>query len=362
MSFEKPTTEAELTEYCLRRLGKPVIEINCATEQTAARIQDAIQFFNEYHFDGLERLVISHLVTSTDITNQYIDLTKGTNEIQKITEVAEVGGPWYYTLSFNSNPSTAPGITLSQSTASQVQTHILGISSFSAGDISVSGSTAAGFSVEFKGNWAGSDVGLLAQSAFTGLGIGSTVTQTTQGITAYDPSGTNIINITRLLQLQGGSNSLLHSRNQIRGAAFGGIGANGGLFGYDLAQRNLELSEDMINPEKSIRYSRTNNKLYIEMDWTQDVKVGDYLVFEAYKIIDPTVYSEVYNDMLLKRYCTALIKRQWGMNLKKFGGIQMVGGVELNGQQIFDEGNEEVQKIEEEIQLKWEEPPQFFVG
>ena len=98
------------------------------------------------------------------------------------------------------------------------------------------------------------------------------------------------------------------------------------------------------------------------MDWDEEVDVGDYLVVECYRVIDPNTYTDVYNDYFLKRYATALIKRQWGTNLIKFEGMVMPGGVTFNGRQIFDDANEEIEKLEEEARLNWEQPVDFMTG
>ena len=105
------------------------------------------------------------------------------------------------------------------------------------------------------------------------------------------------------------------------------------------------------------------DKLYIFGDFEDDdIQKDDYIVYEAYKIIDPNSFSNVWNDMWLKSYATALIKQQWGINLIKFEGMQLPGGVILNGRQIFDDGTAEAEDLREKIRLEHERPPMFFVG
>jgi hypothetical protein len=113
---------------------------------------------------------------------------------------------------------------------------------------------------------------------------------------------------------------------------------------------------------RSIRFNRKTDKLYIDVNWSETFQVGDYIIVECYRILDPTEYTKVYNDMFLKMYTTALIKRQWGENMKKFGGIQLPGGVLLNGQQVYDEAVDEIKQIENEMQLKSELPVDFYTG
>ena len=98
------------------------------------------------------------------------------------------------------------------------------------------------------------------------------------------------------------------------------------------------------------------------MSWATDVSVGEYIIVEAYKILDPDTWTDVYNDRFLKKYVTAKFKKQWGNNLKKFAGIQMPGGVTLNGEQIYNEAVDEIDKLENEAQSSNVEPPNFMVG
>ena len=98
------------------------------------------------------------------------------------------------------------------------------------------------------------------------------------------------------------------------------------------------------------------------MDWSNDVTAGDFIVIECYRKLDPTTYTDIFNDIYLKRYTTALIKRQWGANLSKFEGVQMLGGVTLNGAKIFEEAQQDIEKLEEQIQLAYELPPNYMIG
>ena len=98
------------------------------------------------------------------------------------------------------------------------------------------------------------------------------------------------------------------------------------------------------------------------MDWNQDVKVDDFIIIECYRKLDPTTYTDIFNDIYLKRYATALIKRQWGSNLSKFEGVQMLGGVTLNGAKLFEEAQADIEKLEEQIQLAYELPPNYMIG
>lgn len=131
---------------------------------------------------------------------------------------------------------------------------------------------------------------------------------------------------------------------------------------YTQVQQHLTLLNQMLVGEKPIRFNKHMNRLYIDMDWLNFVKPDQYILVECYKIIDPSLFTDVYNDQFLKRYMTALIKRQWGMNMKKFDKVELPGGVTLNGQQIYMEADEEILRLENEMQDKYQLPPAMMMG
>jgi hypothetical protein len=131
---------------------------------------------------------------------------------------------------------------------------------------------------------------------------------------------------------------------------------------YQMTMQQLDLLSHVLVGEVPIRFNQHQNRLYIDMDWSQDVNVDDYIIIECYRKLDPTTYTDVYNDIYLKRYTTALIKRQWGANLSKFEGVQMLGGVTLNGAKLFEEAQADIEKLEEQIQLAYELPPNYMIG
>jgi hypothetical protein len=124
----------------------------------------------------------------------------------------------------------------------------------------------------------------------------------------------------------------------------------------------MGLLQDLLTPEKQLRFSRVTNKVHIDMDWKNQTTVGNYILMEGYAVLDPEQYTEIYNDMVVKKYTTALIKEQWGMNLMKFKNIELPGGISIDGESILAEALKDKERIEEEIQLKWELPPGFFIG
>ena len=243
------TTREQLKEYCLRRLGAPVIEINLDDDQVEDRLDDAFQFYREYHYDAVEMVYLKHEITSTDIANQYIPVPD-------------------------------------------------------------------------------SVVGVSRMLPFTNRS-----------------DGTNIFSIRYQLLI----NDLysLMSTNLIY---------------YAQVKTELELINQLLTGIKPVRFNRHMNRLYMDMDWTGDVDVGTFIIVECYRILDPETYRDVYNDMFLKRYATALLKRQWGENLKKFSGMQLPGGVTINADVIYQDALAEIDKIESEMQSRFELPVDMFTG
>ena len=258
------TSRALLKEYCLRRLGHPVIEINVDEEQCDDRVDDALEFFAEYHFDGVEKVFLKHKITATDITNEYIDMADPDSDV--------VGQDY---------PDGGPVISVRR---------VLPIANFNAFQTGF-------FNEEFQ------------------LRI--------QDLNTF--SGSSLIN-------------------------------------WQMSLQNFSMVDHLFTVQATVLFNRKQDKLYLETDWADKFDAGDILIIEAYRLLDPTQYTEVYNDIFLKKYCTALIKRQWGENLKKFEGVQLPGGVTLNGKTIYDEAIDEINKIEEEMNLKWELPPDGFIA
>jgi hypothetical protein len=132
---------------------------------------------------------------------------------------------------------------------------------------------------------------------------------------------------------------------------------------YQMTMDNIDLMSNMLVGETPIRFNQHQNRLYIEMDWANDVTADvDYLVIECYRKLDPTTYTDIYDDIYLKRYATTLIKKQWGSNLSKFDGVTMLGGVTMNGETIYSQAVEEQNTLEEEIQLAFELPINYMIG
>jgi hypothetical protein len=265
-----PATREQLKQYALRTLGKPVIEINVDDDQLEDRIDEALQYFAQYHYDAIRRTYLKYQYTQADK-----DRILG-NSSESVTKNS-VTTSW----SEGNNFLVVPESVIS----------VINIFPFSD-----------------KGNLNLFDVRY--QLRLNDL---------------YDFSSTSIIN-------------------------------------YDVVLRHLDFLDHVLVGEKPLRFNQHDNRLYVDMDWANDLTVGEYLVIEAYRKLDPTVYTDVYNDIYLKRYATALIKKQWGANLSKFNGVTMLGGVTLNGQQIFSEALQEIEKLEQEIRSSFELNPAMMIG
>ena len=251
------TSRQGLIDYCLRKLGQPVIEINVDEDQLDERVDEAVEFFQEYHFDGVEKVFLKHTITQTDIDNEYIPM----------------GDP--------ASPDGGPVISV---------VRVLPIPSFDS----------------FSGGFFNEEYQL------------------------------------RLIDLNNFYGSTLIHR--------------------EMMQQNFSLIEQLFSIAPTMLFKRKQNRVYLDTDWTTRFNVNDILVVEAYRSLDPLLFPEVWNDMFLKKYTTALIKRQWGENLKKFTGVVLPGGITLDGKTIYDEAVEEIRQIEEEINLKYELPADGYVG
>jgi len=248
-----PSTRQGLIDYCLRELGDPVIEINVDEDQLEDRVDEALQYYREYHSDATVRTYLKHEITAADVSNEYIELDSDIIFVSKMFPLAS---------NFN--------------------------------------------------------------------------------------SGRNFFDIKYQMMLNDMA-SLIHFA--------------GDLAYYEQMQQYLSLLDMKLNGQPQVQWSRRQNRLYIFGDFEDgDIEEGDYIIAEVYTIIDPSTHTAIWNDMWLKQYTTALIKRQWGANLIKFEGMQLPGGVVMNGRQYYDDANQEIERLREEIRMNHELPPDFFVG
>ena len=265
-----PSTRETLKQYCLRNLGKPVIDINVDDDQVEDRIDEALQYFAQYHVDGVERMYLKYLVTEADITRMTTDASESVTE--------------------NSITTTY-------------------------------------------------------KRADNFLVVPSSVISVINVFPLSDRANLNMFDVRYQLRLNDlydfSSTSIVH---------------------YQMTMQHLDFLDHILVGEKPMRFNQLSNRLYVDMDWGTDITAGEYLIFEVYRKVDPDTYTDLYDDLYLKRYLTALIKRQWGQNLSKFSGTAMLGGVTLNGPELFSSAIDEQQRLEEEIRLNYEEPPHMQQG
>ena len=248
-----PTSRATLIDYCKRRLGEPVIEVNVDEDQLEDRVDEALQYYQEYHSDATTRTFLKHEVTADDVSNEFIPIASDILFVSRLLPL---------TSSFN---------------------------------------TSRNF-FDIKYQMMLNDIADLMNFA---------------GDLAY----------------------------------------------YEQMQQYLSVLDMKLNGHPQTQFARRQNRLYIFGDFAdQDIKAGDFLLAEVYTIIDPSTHTSIFNDMFVKEYTTALIKQQWGMNLIKFEGMQLPGGVVLNGRQLYDDATSEIETLRQRVRDEHELPADFFVG
>ena len=279
----KPTTRQELVDYCLRQLGAPVLEINVDDDQIDDLVDDdAIQYFNERHFDGVERMYLKYQISDDDIKRASGSGTDGVG-IVTTTGTANVSGIGTITSNFYENSNFI-----------QVPDSVIGIERiFKFDTSSISGGM---FSIKYQ---------LFLNDLY-------------------------YFNSVELLQ-------------------------------YTMTKRYLEDIDFLLTTDKQIRFNKRQNRLYLDIDWKAQSK-DTFLVIDCQRALDPTQFTKVFNDSFLKRYLTLLIKRQWGLNMMKFSGTRLPGGIELNGRQYYEDAERELADIKQRMSLEYESPPLDFIG
>ena len=302
-----PNTRSSLKEYCLRSLGKPVIDINVDEDQVEDRIDEALQYFAQYHTDGVERMYLKYKVTADDVTR--LTKNKSFNDDEKGT--------------------VAENIELEEGTNTLEE---------GAGDI-----------IQETGS------ALLTEDS----DMVRTVYEETQNYLIVPDSVISVINI---FPLSDRANlNIFDVRYQLRLNDLYDFSSTS-IVHYEMTMRHLDFLDHILVGEKPLRFNQLSNRLYIDMDWAEDISPDEYLIIECYRKLDPSSHSNIFDDLYLKRYTTALIKRQWGQNLSKFSGTAMLGGVTLNGPELFSTAISEQQKLEDEIRTNYEEPPHIMQG
>jgi len=269
----QPASRQELLDYCLRQLGYPVLEINVDDDQLNDRLDDALQYFQERHFDGIERVFLKHKLSPAEKNV----LTSG---ITTTTSTSPVG---ISTASFTESQNFIP-----------LPDTIIGVNSV--------------FKVD-----------------------SSTISS-------------GLFNIKYQIFL----NDLYY---------YGALD----LLNYAMVKTYLEDISRIITPDVQLRFNKKQHRLHLDIDW-QMVGSEQYIVIDCYRIVDPSDFPKIYNDFWLKKYLTALIKKQWGQNLIKFVNVQLPGGITLNGRQIYDDAVKELEEIEYKLKNEYELPPMDMIG
>jgi hypothetical protein len=303
-----PNSRSTLKEYCLRNLGKPVIDINVDDDQVEDRIDEALQYFSQYHYDGIERMYLKYKVTADDVTRMRADINsftatdKGT--IQDNIELEE-----------------------GTSTTGDTTGDLLLETEFKILDETSTGATTTWTEAE---NY---------------LVVPSSIISVINVFPFSDRSNLNMFDVKYQLRLNDlydfSSTSIVH---------------------YEMTMKHLDFLDHILVGEKPYRFNQHMNRLYIDMDWEVAVSADEYMIIECYRKLDPTTFTDIFDDLYLKRYTTALIKRQWGQNLSKFSGTTMLGGVQLDGKELFSTALADQQKLEEEIRTTYETPVHMQQG
>ena len=279
----KPTTRQELKDYCLRQLGAPVLEVNVDDDQVDDLMDDALQLFNERHFDGVERMYLKYKLTQDDIDRGKADPTTGVGIVTTNATSTSISGYGTTTSSWYENSNFL-----------QVPDSVIGVEKIFKFDSSTISSGM--FSVKYQ---------LFLNDIYN-------------------------FNSIDLLQ-------------------------------YSMVKTYLEDIDFLLTTDKQIRFNKRQDRLYLDIDWASET-ADTYIVLDCYRALDPTNYAGVYNDSFLKKYLTALIKRQWGMNLIKFRGVKLPGGIEFNGREIYDDGQRDLDDIKERMASEYELPPLDLIG
>ncbi len=279
----KPNTKQGLIDYCLRQLGAPVLEINVADEQIDDLLDDTIQYFNERHYDGVEKMYLKYKITQDDIDRGRATGTTGVGIVTTTGTSTNISGVGTITSNFYENSNFI-----------QVPDSVIGIEKVFKFDTS---SISSGmFSIKYQ------------------------------------------------LFL----NDLYY---------FSSID----LLSYSMTKSYLEDIDFLLTTDKQVRFNKRQDRLYLDIDWGEKTK-DTFLVLECYRALDPESFSQVYNDTFVKKYLTALLKKQWGQNLIKFQGVKLPGGIELNGRAIFEDGQRELEDIKQKMSSEYELPPLDCIG
>lgn len=319
-----PTTRTEFKDWCFRVLGAPVVEINVDDDQVEDRIDEALEHYRNYHYDGVEQVYLKHQLKASEAT-----LT--TNNAENFSLGEKITG--------GTSGATAY-VTKDHRTSSA---NLLLV-------YKVNGTFQAGETIT------GADSSTVAT-----LGAGTPVVLRDYDL-RYIELPDLIFGVVKVYDIGQASSSknIFDLQYQLRLNDLYDLTATSLIY-YKTVMNHLALLDLELNGHTIMRFNRRQGRLYLDINWDTDAILGDYILVKCYRALDPDEFTKVWDDPWLKHYATALIKRQWGSNLKKFGGLALPGGVTLNGQELFDEANSEIRELDEQMIYK-SAPTEFFLG
>jgi len=323
----EPNSRQELIDTCKRRLGEPLIKINMTEEQADDRVDQALKYYYEFHFNGAERTYYKHVVTANNKSDAIYDCTvvaggTGYSNSDVITFTPDVQG-------------SGAEATITTDANGTILTCILDDNGDGYGTPPTVGITTSG-------------------------GSGASITCELGG---FIPMPENIIGAVKIFPIgnsESSTNNIFSIKYQIALNDLYTLTANS-IVPFFSAFQHIRLLEEILIGRMPIRYNRHKNRAYIDMDWDKTV-LGTYIIIEAFEIVDPDVWTDAWKDHWLLRYVTALFKLQWGNNLKLYTGTMLPGNIQLNGQTIYDEAMLEIQQLEDEMILSYSIPDSFIIG
>ncbi len=316
-------SKLDLIDYSLRKLGKPLINIEVASEQIEDRVDEALQFFQDFHYDGTERIYLKHQVTASTIN---VSSTVGfiPNEI-----VLAQTGTYFSILAITSPTSLLTRAVYSSS--------------------NVSNST------------------FVANAVLTGQSSGSVATfvahiqgDIEQGSVPISDMVTGIIRAIPWFQGTNSASFIFDPKYQVIMSTFQNLSSSSMIY-FEQLMEHISLIDQVLRPIDSLRFNRKMGRVFLDLDWSM-ANPGDFLIFECYRILDPEVFTSIYNDRMLKKLVTAKIKLQWASNTQKYQGIQLLGGVTIDSTTLMAQAVAEIEAAEEEIRNSYSESPIGFIG
>ena len=357
----QPTTRVEFTEYCLRKLGAPVLEINVDDDQVDDLIDDAIQLYQEYHFDGVEKMFLKHLVTADDVERfnraEFIN-TKDGND-----------GGVTYTVT-----STGFGYLDGEQTnvATDYPAGVTGTGSGLTVDIKVTGGVVTEVLINEPGQgYVVGDELTIGTNTSARIRIDSIQSDSRwQNRGNFFPIPDHVIGVSKVYGISSGlsDNEMWGFANQyflmdVFSVNSGYTFSNFDMSYYYMIKQWFETLDMVINTGNLVnyRFNKKQDRLYLDISVNR-IKEGQYILIDCHRALDPSDWSQVWNDSWLKRYAPALIKRQWGQNMIKFNNVQLPGGITMNGRQLYEDAEKEILMLESKLRDEYQLPPMDMIG